>query len=357
MATGQLARPNAVPDSGADTAAREQPADGQLLEEFVQRQDEAAFATLVERHGAMVLGVCRRVLRHDQDAEDAFQATFLVLVRKARSLARPELLANWLYGVAYRTAQQARARTLRQGRQEKEAASMSAAASDPDSFWREVQPLLDAELNQLPERYRAALVLCYLEGKTNEEAARELDWPVGSMSFRLARGREMLRDRVTSRLRAAPAVLPLGFLTSPLEASVVPAPLADATVQAALGLVGAKAAVGAFISGSVLDLMNATLRVLAPRRQPWLFGMVLTGLSVLGLGAVAFAIAAQPASDRQPSFAPSPALVSVPPTALPPGVAITSGHCSKAPETDDRHSSAGTTSAVSAKPASQSPVP
>jgi RNA polymerase sigma factor (sigma-70 family) len=128
--------------------------DGQLLEWFVRRGEEAAFAALVRRHGPMVLGVCRRVLRHAQDAEDAFQATFLVLAQKAPRLRRPELLANWLYGVAYRTALHARQRAAQRSAREREAASMSNPENNPQVDSQELRRLLDEELIRLPERYR-----------------------------------------------------------------------------------------------------------------------------------------------------------------------------------------------------------
>jgi RNA polymerase sigma-70 factor (ECF subfamily) len=174
-----------------------EPADGELLERFVLRCDESAFTALVHRHGPMVLGVCRRILNDWQSAEDAFQVTFLVLARKADSLMRPGLLANWLHGVAYRTALKARSRAVRQGVHERQAAAMSPREFRPNRSVAELREVLDEELSRLPEKYRAPLVLCYLEGKTNEEAARLLHWPLGSMSARLARARGLLRGRLT----------------------------------------------------------------------------------------------------------------------------------------------------------------
>jgi RNA polymerase sigma factor (sigma-70 family) len=181
--------------------------DRQLLERFVRNCDGDAFATLVKRYGPMVLGACRRVLSNAEEAEDAFQATFLVLVRKARSIAQPELLGNWLYGVAYRIARKARARCARLAQQERPLAPMS--PSDPvlEAAWRELHARLDEELQRLPAKYRAPLVLCYLEGLSNKEAANRLGWPVGSISYRLARGREMLKDRLRGRHPDVPPAL------------------------------------------------------------------------------------------------------------------------------------------------------
>jgi RNA polymerase sigma factor (sigma-70 family) len=272
--------------------------DSQLLDLFANRHAEAAFAALVRRHGPMVLSVCRRVLRHSQDAEDACQATFLVLAKKAHQLQRPSLLANWLYGVAYRTALHARQRAAVRSAHEREAASMSDLESNPDQNALELRRLLDEELNRLPEKYRAPLVLCNLEGKTNEEAARLLGWPSGSMSHRLARGRELLRERLASRLAGLSALLPLLPLAEYLQPAAVPPALAEVTVHAAVALVGAKmAAVGAsLISDSVRELMEETLHSLAPSRWSWLLAAVLLLLLLLSvsvLSCYAFAFTSQ----------------------------------------------------------------
>ena len=129
--------------------------DGQLLKCFLDQQDEAAFEALVRRHGAMVLGVCRRVLQNPHDAEDAFQATFLVLVRKAASIVPREMVGNWLYGVAYRTALKAKAAAIKQRAKEMQVKDMPRHESaDDDLIWRNLQPLLDRELNRLPDKYR-----------------------------------------------------------------------------------------------------------------------------------------------------------------------------------------------------------
>jgi RNA polymerase sigma factor (sigma-70 family) len=242
---------------------QQEPSDRELLDRFARHQDGAAFGALVHRHGPMVLGVCRRALGHAQDAEDAFQATFLVLVRKARALGRPELLAGWLYGVAYRIARKARARALRHREHERRAAVMPRAEPRTDPDWQDVRTALDQELNQLPEKYRAPLVLCYLEGKTNAEAARLLGWPAGSMSARLARARELLRERLEGRRRTG--VLSVGVLVMLLSREVwglpLPEQLAEATVRAALGLArGVPAA--SLVSPSVRDLLAAMLRTL-----------------------------------------------------------------------------------------------
>jgi RNA polymerase sigma factor (sigma-70 family) len=181
--------------------------DRHLLLRFVRDRDEAAFAVLVKRYGPMVLGVCRRILTQVEEAEDAFQATFLVLLRKASSIGRPELLGNWLYGVAYRIARKARAQRARRAQLERPTPPMTTSDPQLDAAWRELHAALDEELQRLPVKYRAPLILCYLEGLSNKEAARRLGWPTGSISYRLARGRELLRGRLQRRHPEIPPAL------------------------------------------------------------------------------------------------------------------------------------------------------
>jgi RNA polymerase sigma factor (sigma-70 family) len=173
--------------------------DEQLLARFVRGREEPAFGALVRRHGPMVFGVCRRLLGHWQDAEDACQATFLVLARHAGSIRKPGSLASWLYGVAVRVANKARSAALRRRQEEQQAPGRIADSALPDAAWRELRAILDEELIRLPERYRAPLVLCYLEGTTNEAAARQLGCTKGTVSSRLARARDLLRRRLTRR--------------------------------------------------------------------------------------------------------------------------------------------------------------
>ena len=184
--------------------------DEELLEQFVAGEEEsaeAAFAALVDRHGAMVLGVCRRVLGNRHAAEDAFQATFLVLSRKAPEIARREQLASWLYGVARRAALDARARASRQRANEKRLRIMSAAQNTDEIQTTELRSILDEELGRLPERHRTAIVLCELEGLSRREAASRLGVSEGTLSSRLARAKVRLRDRLTRRGLALSATL------------------------------------------------------------------------------------------------------------------------------------------------------
>lgn len=239
-------------------------ADGDLLERFASRRDEAAFEALVQRHGPMVLGVCRRVLGQGHDAEDAFQATFLVLVRKASSIARPELLGNWLYGVAYRTATKARSMGLRHRSREAAMGDMSHCEAPAESLWdeldRDLQPLLLQELHRLPAKYRAPLVLCYLEERTKQDAARQLRVPVGTVSSRLARGREMLRKRLARR-GVALTVGALAAVLSPSAASAsLPVPLVVSTAEAATFFAAGQAAAAGAISADVVALTQGVLK-------------------------------------------------------------------------------------------------
>jgi RNA polymerase sigma factor (sigma-70 family) len=223
-------RPHSTPAEGIT--------DAQLLRRFVAQQDEAAFELLLWRHERLVLGVSRRVLGHAQDAEDVFQATFLAFVRKAASILRQGSVASWLYKVAYRLALHARAAASKRALHEKRCRVLppAPASADPAAqvLGRDLWTCLDEEVNRLPERYRAAVVLCYLHGKSYEEAARELGWPKGTVSTRLTRAREILRRRLTWRGVSLPAgglAFVVGHQAAPATA---PARLMEAARQTAL---------------------------------------------------------------------------------------------------------------------------
>jgi RNA polymerase sigma factor (sigma-70 family) len=233
--------------------------DAELVKRFassVGPAAERAFEALLGRHGPMVLGVCRHILRRPQDVDDAFQATFLVLVKKARSVRIDESLGPWLYGVACRTAIRARSKAARIHLDEMN--DLEAAAADPASgaFAWEIRPMLHEELNRLPEKYRSPIVLCHLEGKSHEEAARMLDWPVGTLSGRLSRGRQLLRDRLQRRgLTASAGMLAAHFPEETI--AVLPPLLVELTVKAALG-----SGAGPTVSTSVLTLTQGVLNAM-----------------------------------------------------------------------------------------------
>lgn len=170
--------------------------DGELVERYVNDNDPMAFQALVYRHGPMVLGACRRILQNETEAEDAFQATFLVLVRKAATIRPPGKVSNWLYGVACNTARKAKATGQKRVVKEKEAAQQSVLTA-PDQTWEDIKELLDTELYRLPDHYRSAIVLCDLESRTIAEAAQELHCPQGTVASRLRRGRELLAQRLS----------------------------------------------------------------------------------------------------------------------------------------------------------------
>ncbi len=238
--------------------------DGQLLELFAARRTEAAFGALVTRHGPMILRVCQGLLGDAHDAEDAFQAVFLILAKKARSIRDPDLLGNWLHGVARRTAQKARARRarwrVRAGREE--AMSSIAVANGPaeiESVRLEETAMLHEEVDRLPESLRAAIVLCYLEGLTHDEVASRLRWPIGTVRSRMARARGLLRARLTRRGLAYSAVL--AAIESPrVVRAEVPHALAHTTARSAIEI--ATGTVFGFASTSVATLMEEVLKAM-----------------------------------------------------------------------------------------------
>ena len=271
-------------------------ADAQLLQRFTAGRDEAAFAELVRRHGPLVLGVCRRVLSDLHAAEDAFQATFLLLARRANRLKRTGSLAGWLYVTAQRVAQQARRADERRRRRERQYVSSETRSSD-DLAWREVRQLLDTELARLPDHYRTPLILCYLEGLSQADAARHLGWRPTVLRGRLERGRRALRRRLERH--GFPLAAPLLLLAPPdsLSRGLTAATLA--TVRA--GLTGGQVApaVAALVAGATGLLGTAKLKLLV--------GLAVL-LVVLGLGMAGGNpfLADPPSPDAQPPVAAAP---------------------------------------------------
>jgi RNA polymerase sigma factor (sigma-70 family) len=295
MATGQMnrviqyLRGTMGPRDGAGLS------DAQLLTAYLSRHDQAALAALVHRHGPLVWGACRRVLRSHHDAEDAFQATFLVLVRKAASIASRELLANWLYGVAYQTALKARATAARRRERERQGAGMpEPAVAEPDVA-RDLRPILDEELSRLPDKYRAVIVLCDLEGKTRKEAARQLRCPEGTVAGRLVRARVLLAKRLTRRGVALSSGALAAVLAQNLVSASVPMVLVSSTLKAASQWAAGQAA-GA-IAVQVAALTEGVLKAMLLRKIKAAL-VVLLGVILVGLGSGATALLARDEGGR-----------------------------------------------------------
>jgi RNA polymerase sigma factor (sigma-70 family) len=255
MATGQIDTSRPWLAAGPSMAARN---DAELLHRFLDCGDEAAFATIVERHGRMVLGVCRQLLNDRQEADDAFQATFLVLVHKGRSIKKASSLAHWLHGVARRIALKANGHAARRRRYERQGVDMTMAVSLVDETSRELRPVLHEEVDRLPEKYRAPVVLCYLEGQTHEAAAARLQWPLGTVKGRLTRARELLRSRLVRRGVALSAAAMIGLLSQEASAAVSDE-LKKAALSAALHARRGTTIAGAALSPKVQALAAAVL--------------------------------------------------------------------------------------------------
>jgi RNA polymerase sigma factor (sigma-70 family) len=252
--------------------------DAQLLDRFVSRGDPAALEALVRRHVGMAWGVCRRILSNHHDAEDALQATFLVLVRRAASIVPRDMVASWLYGVAHRTALKARAIAARRSVREAQVPTMPEPAMAPPEPSSDLWTVLDQELSGLPDKYRVPVVLCDLEGKTRKQAARQLGWPEGTVAGRLARARRLLAEALARRGIA----LSVGALAAALADPVTAAPIAlvESTIQAA-NRVAAGVTAGA-ISARVAILTEGVLRTMVLTKQKTLLTILLVFL--LGLG-------------------------------------------------------------------------
>ncbi len=236
--------------------------DRELLERFVGTHDEAAFTVLIERHGPMVLGVCRRALPNFHDAEDACQATFLVLARKAGSVRKKTSLSSWLHGVACRVAAKLTRDHAR--RKSREHRVNAPAPKDPaaEVTWREVQTILDEELEQLPERYRAPVILCYLECMTREDAAKQLGLSPGCLHGRLERGRDLLRERLTKRGLTLSAVMSAAALgESVAQAALAPTFVVSST-KAALLLAAGQPLTESVVATNVLALTQEVLKTM-----------------------------------------------------------------------------------------------
>jgi RNA polymerase sigma factor (sigma-70 family) len=252
--------------------------DGQFLDGFITRRNDAAFAALVRRHGPMVLGVCRRVLGHHHDAEDALQATFLVLARKAASLRSRELVGPWLYGVAYRTALRARDMNARRRAKEERARDLARSEVPADDGWQDLLPLLDQELDRLPERYRVAVVLCDLQGMTRREAARRLNLPEGTLSSQLTRARKLLAKRLARYGLLVSGGALAAALSEKTASACVTGALAASTARAAVLVVAGQALTAGAVPARVVTLAEGVVKT-----------MLLTKLrAVVAVGVIVF---------------------------------------------------------------------
>jgi RNA polymerase sigma factor (sigma-70 family) len=241
-------------------AARDLP-DRVLLHQFARRRDEPVFMALVARHGPLVWKVCRQVLGHEQDAEDAFQATFLVLARKAHRIKKPEALAGWLHGVAMRIARKVRSREAKRRKRDREPHRLASLPLPAENALEEMQAVLHEELDRLPKNYRLPLVLCYLEGRTRDEAAETLGWSPGAVKGRLERGRELLRQRLKQRgFQLSAALLSMGIATS--AGGTVPAFLCVATVRAAMAFATPLAAAKSAMAAPAVLLAEGALKAM-----------------------------------------------------------------------------------------------
>jgi RNA polymerase sigma factor (sigma-70 family) len=235
--------------------------DGRLLERFAAHREEAAFEALVWRHGPMVWGVCRRILRDRHDAEDAFQATILVLARKGPSIAHRELVVNWLYGVAYQTALKARSTRARRRMREGHVTDMPEPEAVSQVSPDDLTEWLDRELNRLPDKYRIPIVLCDLEGKAHREAAEQLGWPIGTVSGRLSRAKAMLARRLSRRDMSLSAGLLTMLLAQEATASM-PTNLISSTARAASLYVAGGAATAGVVSAEVAALTGEVMKMM-----------------------------------------------------------------------------------------------
>lgn len=254
--------------------------DGQLLESFLARRDEAAFEALVRRHGPMVLGVCRRVLGNFHDAEDAFQATILVLLRKASGIRPRERVGNWLYGVAFRTALEAKTMNARRRAKEKQAGRPEA---QPSAAVPELSPVIDQEINRLPEKYRLPIILCDLEGRSRKEVAAQLGWKEGTLSGRLSRARALLAKRLVRRGITLSATGLAAALAQAPAAAYLPITLARSTTKTVLliaaGQVSPTATVAALVRGVLRAMLLTRLKIVTA----FLMVLIVAGLVAHGL--------------------------------------------------------------------------
>jgi RNA polymerase sigma factor (sigma-70 family) len=279
--------------------AGQEQSDRELIDRFASRNDHGAFAGLVERHGSLVLGVCRRLLRSEADAEDSFQATFLVLARKAATVSWRLSIRDWLYQTAYRTALEARGRIARRHGREQPLTEGGETESPPDLSWQELRSVLDEELSRLPQKLRGPLLLCYLEGKTRDEAALALGCSAGEVKGRLERGRQLLRERLTRRGLSLSTALLATLLAESAAAAAVPAFLLVSTARAATEFALGSIA-DSTISPQVVTLTEGVMRAMATKKLKVAASLLLATAVLAGIGSFAYQALARPESSNVP---------------------------------------------------------
>jgi RNA polymerase sigma factor (sigma-70 family) len=273
--------------------------DDELLERFLTRREEAAFTILLQRHGPMVLGVCRRLLGDAQAAEDCFQATFMVLVRRAASIQKKQALTSWLYGVAQRIALRARAQAALRRHHERRAAPMPRAPWLDDLTWQELRAALDEEIGRLPEKYREPVVLCYLGNKSHAEAAGELGCPKSSLAQRLSQARQLLHGQLKERGITLAAGAVTTVLAEGASGAPLPALLTINTVKAAASMIAGQAAPALCISRHALTLAEEALQPMLTVKSKLAVLLVAMGLALGGGWAAAGALVLPRHSEAQ----------------------------------------------------------
>jgi RNA polymerase sigma factor (sigma-70 family) len=260
--------------------------DGQLLDCFLAQREEAVFEAIIHRHGPMVWGVCRRILRDHHDAEDAFQATFLVMARKAASIVPREKVGNWLYGVAYQTAMKARATRSKRRQREVQVVVMPEPSADGNEQRDNLLGQLDQQLSRLPDKYRIPIVLCELEGKTLKVAAEQLGWPIGTVSGRLSRAKVMLERRLAKAGVASSVAAFAAFFVRESASATIPTRLIGPTAQAASLIAAGRVVAAGVVTVEVVSLFEGVTKTMSLSKIKVIAAVILgVGLFASGMRA------------------------------------------------------------------------
>src|SRR5579871_829600 len=288
------------------------PSGPKLLGDYVDRRDSRAFADLVEMYSSLVYGVCRRVARNHHDAEDAFQATFLILSQKGASIKNRQLLASWLFRVAYQTSLRSKMQSDTQRAKELSMAQSSQPAAEPHSLWADLKPVLDCELNRLADKYRLPVLLCDLGGATQKQVASELGWSEGTVATRLAKARSILAHRLKQRGISLTAVTLSVLLSQQAASAAVPTALIASTIQTAGAITAGHAASAGVATSKVALLAKGTSQAMLATKAKLAVSLVLA-LSAAGVGQLAITMQADPPSAPQESREPRGAIAAAAP--------------------------------------------